>query len=113
MGCNCKSDNQYSVDSDIKLNKKIGNYTLRFIVFTLSLLLTPIFIGVMVFFLFRTIVLNKNFDVQKTISSLIEKFKNSDKDDDDDDDDSYEEFNQDELELMDVEYIKNKIKEFK
>lgn len=104
MGCNCKNEGQYNVDSDVNLSKKVGNYSLRFVIFLFSLVLLPIILCASVWFMFRTLVLNKEVNLIETIKFIVKNFKNKDDDDDfdivDEDDIDYE--------LMDVEDITNK-----
>ena len=110
MGCNCKTQTeQYSVESDVKLNKKIINYTLRSVVFLFSLILLPIILVASIWIIFRTIVLNKEINVFEILNSLGNLLKSNKNDDDDDDNyEIEEEYDIDDYELMDVDYITNK-----
>lgn len=109
MGCNCKSGNdQYAVGSEVNLTKKITNYTLRSVVFLFSLILLPIILSAVIWFMFRTLVLNKNVNIIEILTLLFNKLTPN-KDDDDDDDD-YDDYNEDEYELIDVEHITNETK---
>ena len=111
MGCNCKTQTeQYSVKTDVKLSKKITNYTLRSIVFLVSLIFLPIILIVSIWFMFRTLVLDKEADIVGIVSSIGNLFiSNKDKEDDDDDDDDMEEdYNEDDYELIDVDYTEDK-----
>jgi hypothetical protein len=107
MSCNCKtSEDQYSIGPEVNLTKKITNYTLRSIVFLFSLILLPIIIAAAIWFMFRTLVLNKDVNITEILTILANKLssnKDDDYDDDYDDDD-------DEYELIDVEHITNEIK---
>jgi hypothetical protein len=108
MSCNCKTQTeQYSVKSDVKLNKKITNYTLRSLVFLVSLIFLPIILIASIWFMFRTLVLDKEVDII-AIVSLIGNLFTRNKDDDDDDDDMEEDYNEDDYELIDIDYIKDK-----
>jgi len=107
MSCNCKtSDDHYSIGPEVNLTKKITNYTLRSVVFLFSLILLPIILGVSIWFMFKTLVLNKDVNIIEVLTILANKLS-SNKDDDDDDDDEY---NEEDYELMDVEYITNETK---
>ena len=111
-GCNCKNNNQFygnSSNENDTIFKKIINYTLRSAIFLFSLILLPIILIASVWVLFKTFVLNKEFNFFDFIKLINKKFKiNNDDDDDDDDDDSdYDDDDDDEYELMDVEYITN------
>ena len=106
MGCNCKKDgNEYSVASDVNLTKRTINYSLRIIMFSLSLLTLPIIVIASIWILFRTFVLNKDVNITGILKFMVKAFKNvnNSNDDDDDDDDYYDD--EDEYELMDVENI--------
>ena len=103
MGCNCKNDgNQYSVSSDVNLTKRILNYSLRIIMFSLSLLTLPIIVIASIWILFRTLVLNKDVNITGMLKFMVKAFKNANNSNDDDDD-YYDD--EDEYELMDVENI--------
>jgi hypothetical protein len=106
MACNCKNDgNEYSVASDVNLTKRIINYSLRIIMFSLSLLTLPIIVIASIWILFRTLVLNKDVNITGMLKFMVKAFKNANNnhDDDDDDDDYYDD--EEEYELMDVENI--------
>ncbi len=105
MGCNCKKDgNQYNVDSDVNLTKRILNYSFRFIMFSLSLITLPIIVIASIWILFRTLVLNKDVNITQILKFMIKASKKVKDDDDDDyDEDIYDD--EDEYELMDVENI--------
>ena len=105
MACNCKNDgNQYSVASDVNLTKRIINYSLRIIMFSLSLLTLPIIVIASIWILFRTLVLNKDVNITGMLKFMVKAFKNANNNHDDDDDDDYYD-DEDEYELMDVENI--------
>lgn len=104
MGCNCKTQNdQQNVGPDMKLNKKIINYTLRSVVFLFSLILLPIILVASIWFMFRTLVLNKEVDIIGMLSLINDKFKSNKNDDDDD-----EYYDEDDYELVDVDYLETK-----
>ena len=107
MGCNCKKDgNEYSVASDVNLTKRTINYSLRIIMFSLSLLTLPIIVIASIWILFRTLVLNKDVNITGMLKFMVKAFKNANNSNDDDDDDYYDdEDDEDEYELMDVENI--------
>jgi hypothetical protein len=99
MGCNCKNDgNQYSVASDVNLTKRIFNYSIRIMIFSLSLLTLPIILIISILVMFRTLVLNKEVNITEILKFMFKAFKNRNVNDDDDDDD----YNDDDYELMDV-----------
>ena len=106
MSCNCKmGDDRYAVGSEVNLTKKITNYTLRSVVFLFSLILLPIILSAAIWFMFRTLVLNKDVNIIEILSILVNRLTpNIDEDDYDDYDDD------DEYELIDVEHITNETK---
>jgi hypothetical protein len=104
MSCNCKKDgNQYSVASDVNLTKRILNYSLRIIMFSLSLLTLPIILIGSIWVLFRTLVLNKDVNVAEMLKFIVKASKRVKDNDDYDDDDDYGD--EEEYELMGVENI--------
>lgn len=100
-GCNCKNNNQFNVDKETKITKRTGNYIFRFLVFLFSLITLPIILIIVVWFMFKLMVLNENFDITKIISYLT-KLKNSNNDDND----GYIEG--EEYELIDFDHITSK-----
>ncbi len=107
-GCNCKKDgNQYSVASDVNLTKRSFNYLLRIIMFSLSLLTLPIIVIGSIWFIFRTLVLNKDINIAEMLKFIVKAYKSvKDNDnDDDDDDDEYIYGDEEEYELVGVENI--------
>ena len=122
MSCGCKSDKsldvtfEKDVDTSVKKNigKEILKYTSRLIVFSLVLLLLPIFMGIIVFYTFKTIVLAKELDIKPLLLSLAKMIKPRDEDDEDDLDDDLEDeedyFDEDQFIMLDVEDITTKTK---
>ena len=95
MGCNCKnSKTESNVNFETKNKKKIFNTISNIIIFLIIYTLTiPIFIILIGYILFKTIVLNNN---EINITSLLLKFgkkafENDDEEEDDDDDDELHE----------------------
>lgn len=106
MSCNCKSTGQ-KIDDLIKNKEEskepilniIVSYTLKMLGFLFVLLLMPLIVGVIIWFTFRTIVLNKKVDVKPLLYFIGEKFQKKEEDED--------EMEDDELIMEDVEDITN------
>ena len=106
MSCNCKSTGE-KIDDLIKNKEEskepilniIVSYTLKMLGFLFVLLLMPLIVGVIIWFTFRTIVLNKKVDVKPLLYFIGEKFQNKEEDED--------EMEDDELIMEDVEDITN------
>ena len=106
MGCNtCKSKNElvqktlkFENDNNEKksLFKKIAGYFLKVILFLISsILLIPVSIGITIWILFNTLILNKKLDVFSivyAIGKLIfhKKYEEEKEDDEDFDEENYE-----------------------
>jgi len=121
MGCNCKNSMEMpqgyvSVENENEnLIGKSIKYFAKFIGFLIGVALTPIIMLVIIWFMFDTIVLNKDIDLRKVVNKFVKAnnfiFKEGDEyDDDDDDDDVFEELTEDDVVLVNVEDITQKTK---
>jgi hypothetical protein len=125
MGCNCKTsdnnqittivDGQEVVEKQKKLSRTILSYIVKIIGFSFSIILLPLINVVIVWIMFKTIVLNKNIDIAETFSAIFsKKYKivetNSDEDDEDENDDEYLELTEDDVVALNVEDITDKTK---
>lgn len=113
MGCNCKTEEAEYEGEKISLGKSILKYTFKVSVFLFSLILLPIIMVATIWLMFDMLVLSKQFDTKGVMLAIakIIKSKNDDDDDDDDDDDEY--YDEDEYELMDVDYITSETEDIK
>lgn len=114
MSCNCKSDKKKdgSVDSPrpkVAMGKSIGMYFFKILAFLLMIAALPIINLVIIWFLFRTLVLNKDVNMKPLLMAIGQKFQVKE-DDDDDDDDDYEDLTEDDVVMVDVEDITKKTK---
>jgi len=112
MGCGCKSDtiSDNLVVSDKKMrgdDSNIIKYIIKFIGFLIGLMLLPIIMLAVIWFMFDVIVLNKKVDFVQSINKWKKLYNKKDKnneddyyDDEDDDDDEYL--------MLNVEDITNK-----
>lgn len=116
MGCNCKSGASGSTSSTENTESKsivqIGlKYSAKIIGFLIGILLLPLIILGIVWFMFDTIVLNKEVDLTIILKKIVKinkvVFQDDDEDEEDVDDDD-EEFEDDE-----DDYITENVEEIK
>lgn len=115
MGCNCKNKNGVEdIDSNGSVNgipnatnetnfSKIVKYTVKSLVFLLVLALFPIISVFIIWFIFKTIVLNKQIDMKPMISFVGRKLKDNVNEEED-----YEDLtdaNPDDYEVLEVEEL--------
>lgn len=118
MGCNCKNTDgtqQYNVLKENEgLSATIIKYLAKTLGFLVGMLFLPIIMLIIVWFMFDTIVLNKDIDLRRVINRFVKanKFftKDDDEDDDDDDEDEDEYLTEDDVIMVNVEDITNKSK---
>jgi len=107
-GCNCKKDiNGLTINNEFEkksLTEKILGYTLKIFAFSLMIVALPLINIAIIWFIFRTLILNKEVDIKPLLLSIGEKFKFNEEEDDDDDDE-YLDLTEEDVELMDVEDI--------
>jgi hypothetical protein len=119
MGCGCKTkkDIDFLPNEEIIIPKKkiideIKSYTSKTILFLIVLLTTPIIMGVIIYYMFTTIVLTRDLDIKPFLLHLAKSMKKTtdaqNEDDDDDDDDDYEFLDEEDLIMLNVEDITNK-----
>lgn len=113
MGCNCKSENTNDIlktdTPKLSIGKRIVKYTLKVIAFLLLIAILPLINLAIIWFMFNTLVLNKDVNIKPLLATLGNQFKEKEIEDDIDD----EEFNtltEDDVILVDVEDITNKSK---
>ena len=111
-GCNCKSDkniDSYIADAnEIKkpIGSTIGMYVLKTLAFLLMIVALPIINLFIIWFIFRTLILNKTVDIKPLLYAIGKKFK----EDEDDDEDDYDDLTEDDVVMVDVEDITKKSK---
>lgn len=112
MGCNCKDDKGFiqNKSEKVSVGKKTTNYVVKFLGFLILLALLPIINVVIIGFMFKTLVLNKEVDVKSLLLFVGKKGKNKTEEDDDDDydDDDYDYLTEDDVVMVDVEDITEK-----
>jgi hypothetical protein len=110
MGCNCKGNKKDgSVDSPrpkVALGKSISMYILKTLGFLVMVALLPIINLVIIWFLFRTLILNRDVDMKPLLMAIGKKFQPKE----DDDDDDYDDLTEEDVVMVDVEDITKKSK---
>jgi len=116
MGCNCKNTDgvkEYNVLTQNEgVTATIVKYLAKTLGFLVGMLLLPIIMLAIVWFMFDTIVLNKDIDLRLVINKFVKanKFFMKDDDDDYDDDDDDDELTEEDVIMVNVEDITNKSK---
>lgn len=89
-GCGCKSDNvTVENNGEFNLKESLNGYPLKMVVFLLALITVPFIMVMVIYFMFNTLVLNKDVDIKPLLLMIGNKFKTSA--DDYEEDDDYEE----------------------
>jgi hypothetical protein len=106
-GCGCKSNGNKdgltsSIPSNEKLGQKIVTYTLKSLMFLLLLLALPIINLFIIWFMFKTLVLNKDINMKPLLLAIGQKFKEKD---DEEDDIDFDNLTEDDVVMVDVEDI--------
>lgn len=113
MSCNCKTQKMEDILSTnspkLSLGSLIGKYTIKIISFILLIALLPLINLVIIWFMFRTLVLNKDVDIKPLLIALGNQFKVKEPDDDIDDEE-FEELTEHDVVVTNVEDITNKPK---
>ena len=107
MGCNCKSNkttDEFTSETNKITTEKVIHYTLKFIGFLLLVIMLPIINLVIIWFMFRLIVLNKDVDIKAFLVAIYQKFKVNETDDEDDLED-INDLSEDDLIMENVEDI--------
>lgn len=114
MSCGCKTNSFKSSKSDVfpkELNVNItnsfSNFLVKILAFSLMMLLLPVIMLAIIWFIFELIMLNKEIDMKKVVRVLSSKIKpfNEDYEQDDDEEDEEDEFTEENYEMVDVEDI--------
>ena len=115
MACkSCKSSGAMipEIKKDENLGNRIIKYTVKTLGFLIAVILLPVINLVIIWFMFETIVLNKDIDLRAVISKYItdRNERKEDEDEDDDDEDDDELLTEDDVIMLNVEDITNKSK---
>jgi hypothetical protein len=116
MGCNCKNSNNFEY-TEKTTNKTIFEtilkYSFKSLAFLISLVLLPVIMIAIVWFLFDIIVLNKNVDlgrIVKIVAKNTSRFNEDYEKESEEDDDNFEEINEEDYIALNVEDITHKYK---
>jgi hypothetical protein len=113
MACkSCKSSGAMipEIKKDEKLGGRIVKYAAKTIGFLVAVALLPLINLVIIWFMFETIVLNKDVDIRAVVSKYITD-RNERKEDEEDEEDEDDEFlTEDDVIMLNVEDITNKSK---
>lgn len=88
-GCNCKSDKKIDEllvndkQENKKLNDNITSYFFKILGFIFLIALLPIINLFIIWFIFRTLVLNKNVNIKPLLLAIGQKFQQKDEVEDD------------------------------
>lgn len=112
MGCNCKGNNK-NIDSYLgngtksteKLGPRIGTYILKSLAFVLMIAALPIINLFIIWFIFRTLILNKEVNIKPLLTAIGKKFQDKDEEEDETE---FDELTEDDVVMVDVEDITNK-----
>lgn len=111
MGCNCKKGEAGYVDSEDKSNigkkQPIIHYFLKILGFLFMLLLLPIINLFIIWFMFRTLVLNKDVDIKELLLAIGSSIKKPE-DEEEEDDEELEKLTEDDVIMLNVEEIEKK-----
>ena len=113
MGCACKNSGNSSEMKEIKTKDDMFSvgFLAKIFFFLLLVIVSPIFLGVIIWVLFRALFLDKPLDILPLVKKManLKLFDEEDEYDDEDDDED-EEINEDEYVAINVEDITNKDK---
>ena len=116
MGCGCKtSGNKDILDSTSegisskKLGSRIISYTFKVLAFLLFIVFLPLVNIVLLWFVFKILVVNEKVDLVPILTFFGKKFDPRKLQDDDDDDDEFDSLTEDDVILLDTEDITNKV----
>lgn len=110
MGCNCKNSAQaQQINDNRTTGVKVVHYTLKTLVFLLMIVLLPVINLLLIYFMFKTLVLGKDVDVRPLLLAIGKKFKEKD-DEDDYDEIDYDTLTPEDVVMVDVEDITDRHK---
>ena len=106
MSCGCKNTSVNTEDGKLKNNTplpSIGAYILKVLAFLLLIVGLPIINLFIIWFIFRTLVLNREVNIKPLLTSIGARFKNKE----DEEEENYYNLTENDVELVDVEIITN------
>lgn len=114
MACkSCKSSG--AMIPEIKKDENLGNRIIKYVAKTIGFLvavaLLPLINLVIIWFMFETIVLNKDVDIRAVVSKYItDRNERKEDEEEDEEEDDYENLTEDDVIMLNVEDITNKSK---
>ena len=110
-GCNCKSKGNKGIDAlnntnapKEKLGPMIITYALKIVGFLILIAALPIINLFIIWFMFKTLVLNKEVNMKPLLLAIGSKFKEKNEDEEVED---YDSLTEEDVEMVDVEIITN------
>jgi len=110
MGCNCKKGEVGYIEpngSNEKNKQPVIHYFLKIIGFLFMLVLLPIINIVIIWFIFRTLVLNKDIDVKELLLTIGNSLKHKEEEEEEDYDE-LKDLTEDDVVMLNVEEIEKK-----
>jgi hypothetical protein len=113
MSCNCKNGtpiNQMENGEENKPKNDVLKYVMNSIFFLISLIFLPFLVGFIIWFMFKTIVLNKSMDILPILNAVARNLQVKSNEDEDDviDEEEFYSLTEDDVVLVDAEDITNK-----
>lgn len=104
MACSCKGNTNIKTSeiNDGKVSQSVLMYALKLLGFLLVVILFPIISLVILWFIFKTLVLSKEIDIKPLLLAIGKSFKEKDEDEDDD----IENLTEEDVIMLDVDEIK-------
>jgi len=111
MGCGCKGNS--ASDKSVKFSdlthkaklKRVWFYSLKSLAFLVGILALPIINIAIIWFMFKIIVLNRDFDVKNIGVQALDNLLNKKNDEEDDEDDDLDDYDEDDVVMLDVDEI--------
>ena len=101
MACGCKSGSKSIGDEKVKTKITTKNYFTKIILFTILVLISPIFLGIIIWVLFRVLILDKELEILPLLMKIVGKKSETIEEED-------EEEEEDEIIPINVEDVTNK-----
>ncbi len=118
MSCGCKTNVNYEPNNDgseKKINLGFTNIIVKILAFSFMMLLLPVIMLAIIWFIFELIILNKEVDIKRVVKVLSSKikpfnegFEEDDEEEDEEDDDEFTEENYEMIDVEDITPVRNK-----
>ena len=114
MGCNCKNSSGFPQNDVSQKKEGLGATTIKYVVkflgFLIGVALLPLIMLALIWFMFDTIVLNKDIDLRRVINRFVKTNKFFSENEEEDDEEDEDELTEDDVIMLNVEDITNKSK---